>query len=128
MDARPVHCRPGEPDARNRLKAGAERRHECAVECSPDGTGHTWLQLRQFEEVPAVQRQVFDLLASDHAAHLVVVVADERNGASHCHRVAHLTDFERQVDRRRRSRLDARGAFHALESLDFYRHRVLSGR
>ena len=114
-DAGAIHRHPGRSDARNRLQAAAERRDEHATVGQPRRIGHTWLQLRQLEEVAAVERQPFDLLPRDDTTHLMVVAPNQRLRRGYRDRLGHLAELQHQVDGGRRPRLDARLALQPLE-------------
>lgn len=104
------------------MKPGTERGHEYAIVRSTDGIGDAWLEFGQFQKVPAVEREVFNLRAGDDTGHLMVVVADEREGGAHRHRFAHVTEFEHEAYRRGCAGLDISRTFQPLET------RVLCGQ
>ena len=127
-DAGAVDRHAGRSDTRNRLKAATERRDEHATVGQPRRVGHPGLQLRELQEVPSVQRQPFDLVPRHHTADLMVIVANQRLGPGDRHALGHLAELERQVDGRRRSRLDDRLTIHLLEAACFASHRIHGGR
>ena len=93
-----------------------------------DRTRHARLELRQFQEVPAVERQIFHLLAAHDAAHLVLHVVEQRCGARHRRRLAQVADLDGEVDGCGRSGLEACRACRALESRRLRGHAILAWR
>ena len=76
VDIRTIHGHACVSDAGGGCKASAQRWHEDAVVRATDRVGHARFQLGQIKEVSPVERQILNLLAADHAAHLVLLVVD----------------------------------------------------
>lgn len=100
----------------NRLESGAQHGNEGSVGVPPDWARHSRLQLHELQKVPAIERQVFKLLALDEPAHLMVIEAEQRCGALNCHRLADVAWLERQIDLGVGSCLDAGRPLEAFEA------------
>ena len=102
----------------------AEHRDEHSVAVAASGRSNSGFKLGQFQKVPPIEWQVFDLLASDHAAHLMLVKAEQRSCVTHRDLFAHFADLKREFDSSGRPGLDGGGPFQQTESCCFRRHLV----
>ena len=62
--------------------------------------GNAGRQQRQIEKIPPVQRQIHNVVVGNHAAHRGGLQLDGRHLRAHRHLVAHVADFQHQVDAR----------------------------
>ena len=127
-DARAVHRHPAISHARNCLESGAEKRNKDAIVVEAGRVRDARFQFCQFEEVPAVERQVFDLLATDEAAHLMAFGVDQCGGGIHRYLFAHRADLESEVEGGSGPGLDGGRTFQKIISYRFCRDVVITWR
>jgi hypothetical protein len=76
----------------------------------------------------AIERQVFNLLTSDEAAHLMVFAVDQCGGGIDHYSFAHRTHLKSEVERGGGPRLNVSGVFQRVKPRCFRRHTINSRR
>lgn len=88
------------------------------------GVVNSRLKLGQFQKVPPIERQVFNLVSTDHAAHLMLVIAEQWSCIIHRDLFAHVPDLKCEVDSSGCPSLNGGGAFQQTKSCCFRRNLV----